>query len=126
VLLSGAAAIASYALFFDQMLVANGFKKWHFTGAHVPFQTHIPLSNVMGWLFVGVVFFGIAHLILSKERRKISASFNSIDIFLIWTWVYNVIANAFFFGRPGTALIGGLAFGALLIPYLSARYLGQP
>lgn len=126
VLFSGAAAITSYALFFDQLLVANDFKSWQFTGAHIPFQTHIPLANVVGWLFVGVVFFGLANLILPKERRKISAGLATIDIYLIWTWVFNVVANIFFFAKPGTALLGGLAFGALLIPYLSSRYLGQP
>lgn len=126
VMLSGAAAITSYALFLDQLLVANGFKEWRFTGAHIPFQTHIPLANVAGWLFVGVIFFGLANLILPKERRKISAGLTSIDIFLIWTWIYNFVANLFFFDKPGTALVGGLAFGALLIPYLSSRYLGQP
>lgn len=126
VLLSGAAAITSYALFFDQLLVANKFKVWNFTGSHIPFQTHIPLANVVGWLFVGVIFFGLANMILPKERRKISAGLTSIDIFLIWTWLYNVIANVFYFDKPGTALVGGLAFGLLLIPYLSSRYLGQP
>ena len=126
VLLSGAGAITAYALFFDQLLVANGYKSWKFSGAHIPFQTHIPLDNVIGWLFVGVVVFGLANVILPKERRKISASMNSVDIFLVWTWIYNFVANLFFFGKPGTALIGGLAFGALLGWYLSKRYLGSP
>ena len=75
---------------------------------------------------VGVVFFGLANMILPKDRRKVSASLTSIDIFLVWIWIYNFTANAFFFERPGTALLGGLTFGALLIPYLSSRYLGQP
>lgn len=126
VLLSGAAAVTAYALFFDQLLVANDYKTWTFTGAHIPFQTHIPLDNVIGWLFVGVVVLGIANLILPKERRKISASMKSVDIFLVWTWIYNFAANLFFFGKPGTALIGGLAFGALIGWYLSKRYLGSP
>lgn len=126
VLLSGSAAITSYALFFDQLLTANGYKSWKFSGAHIPFQTHIPLDNVIGWLFVGVVVFGLANLLLPKERRKISAGMASVDIFLIWTWIYNVIANIFFFEKPGTALVGGLAFGLLLAPYLSKRYLGAP
>lgn len=126
VLLSGAAAITSYALFFDQLLVANKYKSWNFSGAHIPFQTHIPLDNIFGLLFVGVVIFGIANLVLPKERRKISASMNSIDIFLTWTWVYNFLANLLFFGKPGTALVGGITYGALLIWYLSKRYLGSP
>ena len=126
VFLVGALALTSYELFFDQLLVANDYKTWVFEGAHIPFQTHIPLSNLVGWLFVGVVYFGLANIILPKERRKISASFTSVDLFLIWTWIFHVVANIFFFDKPGTALLGGLFFGALLAPYLASRYLGQP
>jgi uncharacterized membrane protein len=126
VLVSGALVITAYALFFDQLLVANKYKTWEFSSAHIPFQTHIPLDNIIGWLFVGVIFFGLAHLLLPKERRKISAGIASVDIFLTWTWIYHVIANIFFFGKQGTALIGGLVYGALLSYYLSKRYLGSP
>jgi uncharacterized membrane protein len=126
VLVSGAAVITGYALFFDQLLSANNYKSWTFNSAHIPFQTHIPLDNLVGWLFVGVVLFGLANLILPKERRKISAGIVSVDIFLTWTWIYHVIANLFFFGKQGTALIGGLVYGLLLIFYLSKRYLGSP
>ena len=126
VLLSGAGAITGYALFFDQLLTANDYKSWKFSGAHIPFQTHIPLDNVVGWIFVGVITFGLANLILPKERRKISASTTSVDVFLTWTWFYNFVANLFFFGKPGTALVGGLFFGIFLIVYLSKRYLGSP
>ena len=126
VLLSGGGVITAYALFFDQLLTANGYKSWKFSSAHIPFQTHIPLDNVVGWIFVGVITFGLANLILPKERRKISASTTSVDVFLTWTLVYNFIANLFFFGKQGTALIGGIFFGGFLLFYLSKRYLGSP
>lgn len=126
VLLSGAAAITAYALFFDQLLSANEYKIWKFNSAHIPFQTHIPLDNVVGWVFVGVITFGLANLILPKDRRKISAGMTSVDIFLVWTWIYNVAANIFYFNKQGTALIGGICYGVLLIAYLSKRYLGSP
>jgi putative membrane protein len=126
VFIVGAIALTSYQLFFDQLLVANSYKIWEFEGSHIPFQTRIPLSNLVGWLFVGVIYFGMANMILPKERRKISASLTSIDIFLVWIWVFNVSANIFFFEKPGTALLGGIFFGALIAPYLASRYLGQP
>lgn len=122
----GAIALSSYQLFFDQLLVANDYKNWQFDGSHIPFQTHIPLSNLVGWLFVGVIYFGLANMILPKERRKVSASLTSIDLFLVWSWLFNVSANIFFFDKPGTALLGGIFFGALITPYLASRYLGQP
>lgn len=126
VFLCGAIAITSYELFFDQLLVASKYKIWEFEGSHIPFQTHIPLSNLFGWLLVGVIYFGLANIVIPKERRKISASLTSIDLFLIWTWLFHVIANLFFFDKPGTALLGGLLYGALLAPYLNSRYLGKP
>ena len=73
-----------------------------------------------------MLYFGLANFILPKERRKISAGIASVDIFLVWTWIYNVLANIFFFGKQGTALIGGLVYGALLSYYLAKRYLGSP
>lgn len=126
VLLSGGGAITAYALFFDQLLTANGYKSWKFNSAHIPYQTHIPLDNVVGWFFVGVITFGFLNLVLPKERRKISASTNSVDAFLSWTLIYNFIANLVFFDKPGTALIGGIFFGGFLLFYLSKRYLGSP
>ena len=126
VMASGALAITSYVIFTDQFLVSAGHKKWTFTGAHIPFQTHIPFTNLVGWLFTGFIGFGLLNVLLPKDRRKVSASLTSIDLLLVWTWFYNVIGNAFIFHRPGTALVGGIAFGALLLPYLANRYLGQP
>ena len=120
VLVSGGAVVTAYALFFDQLLTANKFKIWNFNSAH------IPLDNVIGWLFVGVLYFGLVNFILPKERRKISAGIASVDIFLVWTWIYNVLSNLVFFDKQGTALIGGLIYGALLAYYLTKRYLGSP
>ncbi len=35
----------------------------------------------------------------------------------LWTYVSSVLANAAFFGRPWVALAGGIAMGAVAIPY---------
>jgi putative membrane protein len=39
---------------------------------------------------------------------------------LAWTWLGSTVANLAFFGRPWVALYGGLALGALVVPYLRA------
>jgi len=42
---------------------------------------------------------------------------------LAWTWIGGVIANFFYFDRPGVAFIGGTALGAIVLSYfLSVRY----
>jgi putative membrane protein len=68
----------------------------------------------------------ILHLSLPRDRRKVSASFITIDIFLIWTWFAGVVSNQFFFDRPGIAFIFGATFGAVLAPYIFSRWLGRP
>jgi putative membrane protein len=68
----------------------------------------------------------ILHQILPRERRKSSASFGAVDIWLAWTLFGGVVSNLFFFDRPGIALVGGLAFGLFFLPYAFSRWLGRP
>jgi putative membrane protein len=66
------------------------------------------------------------HQVLPRERRKISAGFGVVDFYLGWSWFSGVVANLFFFDRPGVAFIGGLIYGAVLAPYAFSRWLGRP
>ena len=126
VFLYGALLMTAWDLFLDPLMVTAGRWTWVVTGAHVPFQPEIPLSNTFGWLLSGMALIAILHLALPRDRRKVSASFITIDIFLIWTWFAGVVSNLFFFDRPGIAFIFGLTFGAILAPYIFSRWLGRP
>ncbi|MSO28187.1 MAG: carotenoid biosynthesis protein [Candidatus Planktophila sp.] len=126
VFLYGGFGLMAYDLFLDPQMVTAGRWKWEVTGSHVPFTPEVPLSNAFGWLLSGMALIAILHLTLSRDRRKVSASFITIDIFLIWTWFAGVISNLFFFDRPGIAFIFGLTFGAVLAPYIFSRWLGRP
>ena len=106
--------------------VAANRWRWTFDGAHVPYQPEIPLSNTFGWLLSGMALIAILHQILPRERRKSSASFGAVDIWLAWTLFGGVVSNLFFFDRPGIALVGGLAFGLFFLPYAFSRWLGRP
>jgi putative membrane protein len=107
-------------------MVTAGRWTWEVTGSHVPFTPEVPLSNAFGWLLSGMALIAILHLALPRDRRKVSASFITIDIFLIWTWFAGVVSNLFFFDRPGIAFIFGATFGAVLAPYIFSRWLGRP
>lgn len=126
VFLYGGFALMAWDLFLDPQMVASGRWSWTFTGAHIPFQPEIPLSNAFGWLFAGMGLMGLLHQVLPRDRRKISAGFGVVDFFLAWSWLSCVIANLFFFDRPGIALFGGLIYGAVLAPYAFSRWLGRP
>ncbi len=124
--LYGGYAMAAWDLFLDPQMVAANRWRWSFDGAHVPFQPEIPLSNTFGWLLTGMALIAILHQVLPRDRRKSSASFGAVDLFLTWTFFAGVVSNVFFFDRPGVALIGGIAFGLFFAPYAFSRWLGRP
>lgn len=125
VFLFGGYAMMAWDLFLDPQMVDAGRWSWQFSAHHVPFQPEIPISNAFGWMLTGMGLIGLLHFLLPKERRA-SASYRLIpEIFLIWTWISGIIANIFFFNRPGTALIGGVALGLFVIPCLVLSRIGR-
>ncbi len=126
VFLYGGFGLMAYDLFLDPQMVNAGRWTWEVTGSRVPFTPEVPLSNAFGWLLSGMALIAILHLALPRDRRKVSAGFAAIDIFLIWTWLAGVISNLFFFDRPGIAFLFGLTFGAVLAPFIFSRWLGRP
>ncbi len=126
VFLYGGVGLMAWDLFLDPQMVADGRWSWVIKGAHVPLESQIPLSNAFGWLFAGIVLMGLLNLILPKERRKRGANFTAINLFLLWTWFSGVVGNIFFFHRPGVALIGGIIFGLVFLPYLFKTWFGRP
>jgi len=126
IFLYGGIAMMAWDLFLDPTMVAAHRWSWTFTGAHVPFESDIPLSNAAGWLFVGMGLMALLNLVLPRERRKKSADFTVVDLFLIWTFGAGIIGNLLFLHRPGVAFIGGLSFGIMLAPYIFSRWFGRP
>jgi len=113
-------------LFLDPLMVTAGNWTWVVTGAHVPFQPEIPLSNTFGWLLSGMFLIGVLHVITPREKRKGGATFVTTDTFLLWTLFSGFVGNLFFFSRPGVAFFAGSIFGIVLAPYFFNRWLGRP
>jgi putative membrane protein len=126
VFLYGGFAMMAWDLFLDPQMVAADRWRWTFDGAHVPYQPEIPLSNTFGWLLSGIALIAILHQVLPRDRRKSSASFGAVDLWLSWTFFGGIVSNLFFFDRPGVAFIGGVAFGLFFLPYAFSRWLGRP
>ena len=126
VFLYGGFGMMAWDLFLDPQMVSAERWVWDFTGASVPFQPEIPLSNAFGWLLTGMGLMAILNLALRKDRRKVATSTAVPDFFLMWTWFSGVVGNLFFFDRPGVALIGGVVFGLVLLPYIFLLRFGPP
>jgi putative membrane protein len=126
VFLYGALLMTAWDLFLDPLMVTAGRWSWVVTGAHVPFQPEIPLSNTFGWLLSGIALMTILHFATPRERRKVGGSLLAADVLLFWTWFSGVVGNLFFFERPGIALFSGAILGVLLAPYFFNRWVGRP
>ena len=126
VFLYGGIALMAWDFFLDpQMVVAHRWI-WKTTKPAIPLEPMIPLSNAAGWLFAGMGVMALLNAVLPKERRKVGAGHVAADVILVWTFFSGVIGNLFFFHRPGTAVLGGLFFGAVIAPYCFSLRFGRP
>jgi len=111
----GGGALAAWDLFLDPQMVEAGHWRWAHVRHALPGAPDIPVSNYLGWLAVAVVMVGVLQLLPRRDRddRQPAALF-------LWTYASSVLANAVFFGRPLTAVVGGVGMGVVAIPYVRA------
>ena len=116
----GGATLAAWDLFLDPQMVGAGHWTWAHPRPALPGVPDVPLTNVAGWLLVGAVMTAVLDQVLPAAPRVEPAALAEAlpAALLAWTWLGSVVANLAFFGRPWVALYGGLALGALVVPYL--------
>jgi putative membrane protein len=111
----GGFALASWDLFLDPQMVEAGHWRWTQVTHALPGAPDVPGSNYVGWLLVALVIAGALQLLPRRpaDDRQPAALF-------LWTYGSSVLANAVFFDRPVTALVGGLGMGLVAVPYALA------
>ena len=120
--LVGAVALASWDVFLDPQMVAEGYWQWDDPTPSLPGVPGIPLTNYAGWLVVSLVLMGLLTVALpdrAADDRVPAAQF-------LWTYASSVLANAVFFDRPGVAVAGGLAMGVVAVPYAVSLWRDRP
>jgi putative membrane protein len=125
VFLVGGYGLMAWDLFLDPQMVSASRWTWEISGRTVPFQPEIPLSNAFGWLLAGMGLMALLNIALPKERRSLGYSRAVPEFFLAWTWIGGVVANLFYFDRPGVAFIGGLSLGLIVISYFISVKFGR-
>ena len=115
--LIGGWALAAWDLFLDPQMVEAGHWRWTDVSYALPGAPDIPGSNHLGWLGVALLMLAVLQLLPRREAddRVPAALF-------LWTYASSVLANAVFFDRPVTAVVGGIGMGLVAVPYaLSLR-----
>jgi len=122
--LAGGLALAAWDLFLDPQMVADGHWTWRDPSPALPGVPGVPLTNYAGWVLVAVVMVAALDRALPRARsdQRVPAAV------LAWTWAGSTLGNLAFFDRPWVAVYGGLAMGALVVPYLASfrRASGEP
>ncbi len=117
-------ALASWDLFLDPQMVAEGHWRWTIDGPVLKGIENVPVQNAVGWMLVAFVLM----LVLDRlpRRRNDGGDGDGVPALLfLWTYVSNVVLNAVFLHRPGVALWGGVAMGIVAIPYAYALWTGR-
>lgn len=117
--LAGAWSMASWDLFLDPQMVAAGHWTWD-TGAGLattlPGIAAVPVSNLLGWSAASLLVIGalIAAGVPAIARGRVPGPAATL---FAWTWAGGIVANLFFFGRPGVAVVAGVLMGVVAVPF---------
>lgn len=107
----GAIGLASWDLFLDPQMVAEGYWTWRDPVPALPGVPGVPIGNYLGWL-------GFAVLLMTALAFGAEPPHRDEPILALWFWTYasSVLAHAVFLRLPGSAVWGGVIMGAVVIP----------
>lgn len=108
------AALATWDLFLDPQMVADGF--WSFGAAEGALRLGaIPVTNFLGWALVAVAMEAALHRLVPTDDR----ADDRVPLGLwLWTWLGSAVAHLLYLDLPLSALVGGLGMGAVAVPLL--------
>jgi uncharacterized membrane protein len=109
-------ALASWDLFLDPQMVDAGH--WVWTPTSAPALLGIPLGNFLGWFVVATAMMAL----LWRLPVRVAAADDRVPLGLyLWTYASSVLAHLAFFGLPGSALLGGVGMGLVVVLLLRAQ-----
>ena len=106
-------ALASWDLFLDPQMVAEGYWTWTGRVRGLPGVPEVPVGNYLGWLLVSLVIMSVLAWVAPAARP---APDGLMCALYLWTYCSSVLAHAVFLGLPWSALWGGVAMGAVAVP----------
>lgn len=121
----GAFGVTAWDVFLDPQMVGDGRWRWADPEPSLPGVPGIPVTNFAGWLVVGALMMLVLTALLPRDGTP--GSDESVPATLLsWTWVGYVLGNVFWFGTESVAVVGGVALGLLVLPYLWVLWQSRP
>ena len=105
---AAAAALATWDLFLDPQMVDAGHWTWRDTVG--PELLGVPVVNYLGWFVVALLMMSV---LMRFAEHDVD---DRVPVALyLWTYFSSVLAHAAFFGLPGSAFVGGIGMGAVVV-----------
>ncbi|MDQ3154246.1 MAG: carotenoid biosynthesis protein [Actinomycetota bacterium] len=107
--------LASWDLYLDPQMVADGRWSWEDATPALPGLPGIPLSNYAGWLVVALLMTAVLHAL----DRASGTPRDGLPLALFcWTWLGTALAHAAFLDLPVSAAYGLVGMGVVGVPLL--------
>jgi uncharacterized membrane protein len=120
--------LASWDLYLDPQMVADGKWTWADPAPSLPGVPQVPLSNYAGWVLVALVICGLLYRmdralgVPSRAHRPFTAALP--PALFCWTWLGSAVAHAVFLGLPASAGYGLVGMGLIGVPLLATQVPG--
>lgn len=112
-----ALGLASWDLFLDPQMVAQGYWRWTDPAPALPGVPDVPLTNYLGWLMVALAMMSVLGLTAGPAAHQPSSFLDGpMYAMYLWTYTGSVLAHAVFLGLPASAAWGCVAMGTVAIP----------
>jgi putative membrane protein len=116
--LAAAWSLASWDLYLDPQMVADGRWVWTDPGPALPGVPAVPLSNYAGWLLMALLLCGALYR-LDQALGAPRPAHEGLPLALFcWTWLGSAVAHAVFLGLPASAGYGLVGMGLIGVPLL--------
>lgn len=107
--------LASWDLYLDPQMVADGRWSWADATPALPGLPGIPLSNYAGWLVVALLMAAVLH---AMDRTSVPQRDGLALALFCWMWLGTALAHAAFLDLPVSAAYGLVGMGLVGAPLL--------
>ena len=128
--LVAAYVFAAWDVVLDPQLVQAGFWRWAHPAPGLPGIDTVPLTNLAGWLFAGLVLMTLLDLLVARTAAPPRIGDTAPLLTIAWMVLGGALAHAVWLGLPGSAVWGVVlalpAVLALIRPALIRAALVRP
>ncbi|MEU1589431.1 carotenoid biosynthesis protein [Micromonospora sp. NPDC005710] len=108
--------LASWDLFLDPQMVAEGYWVWRDATPALPGLAGIPVSNYLGWLLFAVLMMSALRPLAGPAAGHTDRRDHPMVALYLWTYFSSILAHAVFLDLPASALWGAAGMSLTAVP----------